>query len=208
MSTEPINEEWIRLGARIRASRKAAGYQKAVNFQKALGFVGLPLYYQWEVGKRKPNEDALKKISDLCKVNYNWLATGKGTPFKGIKFSKDKTKEKEALISYEILTRQFTVEQKPTANKIKDAIIAYADKTTKKPHQEREIVYIHIREELMTKILTQLLEEYKKAKKEPQPQQLAKFASQIYADIVSSEPNLQLQHRLVKTVVTTYKRFI
>ncbi len=201
------DEEAVLLGTRIRAARKALGYATGRDFQRKLGFVERSLYYQWELGRRTPCDEALKKISKICKVNYDWLATGKGSPYKGVKITSSEAQKKEALISYEILAQNVAIPKKGMATKVRNAIVSYAEQITPKG-EERDVVYIRIDEELMTAIFTQLITAFKESKKEVDLVKLSKLASQMYADIVSSERDQRVQHKMIKTVLTTYKRFI
>lgn len=179
-------EQAALLGTRIRAARKALGYATGRDFQRKLGFVERSLYYQWEIGRRIPSDDALKKISKICNVNYEWLVTGKGSPYKGVKILSSDAQKKEALISYEILSQNIAIPKKDMSSKVRNAIVSYAEKIEPKG-EEQEVVYIHIDEKLMTAIFTQLIKIFEDASKDIDTAKLSKFASQIYADIVSSE---------------------
>ncbi|MCK4869950.1 MAG: helix-turn-helix transcriptional regulator [Gammaproteobacteria bacterium] len=200
-------EQAALLGTRIRAARKALGYKTGRDFQRKLGFVERSLYYQWEIGRRIPSEEALKKISKICNVNYEWLVTGKGSPYKGVKISSSDAQKKEALISYEILSQNIAIPKKGMSTKVRNAIVSYAEKVEPKG-EEQEVVYIHIDEKLMTAIFTQLIKNFEETNKGIDSAKLSKFASQIYADIVSSERDSRLRHKMIKTVLATYKRFI
>jgi transcriptional regulator with XRE-family HTH domain len=70
----------IRLGARIRAARKAAGFKTAKSFLKKHK-VPASTYSQHESGARTPDDQALKFYAKVFEVDLNWLKTGKGQPF-------------------------------------------------------------------------------------------------------------------------------
>lgn len=197
------DKEAISLGARMKAVRKALGYKKSADFQKALNF-SATVYYQWELGRRKPDETALKKISTRCKINYEWLKTGAGSPFTGTKV---KSKEKEAIISYELLTNKLAEKRKPIPSKLQKSIISYAE-VEKAATSAQNIIYIHIKEELMAKILTELIQTFEDCNKLLDTKLLSKFASQIYADILSTEQDPKLQQHMIKPMAATYKRMI
>ncbi|EKD72815.1 MAG: hypothetical protein ACD_45C00578G0002 [uncultured bacterium] len=71
----------IRLGARIRAARKAAGFKTAKTFLKKHK-VPASTYSQHESGARTPDDKALKFYSKVFDVGFDWLKNGKGHPYK------------------------------------------------------------------------------------------------------------------------------
>jgi transcriptional regulator with XRE-family HTH domain len=70
----------IRLGARLRAARKAANFKTSKEFSKKHN-VPESTYSQHESGSRQPNDDTLKLYSHAFGVNFNWLKSGKGQPY-------------------------------------------------------------------------------------------------------------------------------
>jgi transcriptional regulator with XRE-family HTH domain len=71
----------IKLGARLRAARKAAGYKTAKEFVEKNN-IPASTYSQHETGSRKkPNDKILKTYSELLKISFEWLKTGEGNPF-------------------------------------------------------------------------------------------------------------------------------
>lgn len=81
----------IRVGARLRASRKAAGFKTSKEFIKKHK-VPASTYSQHESGARTPDDEALRFYSKIFGVNFDWLAEGKGQPF-----SKSTTIQKSAM---------------------------------------------------------------------------------------------------------------
>lgn len=70
----------VRLGARLRAARKAAGFKTSKAFLKKYK-VPASTYSQHESGARTPDDKALQFYSKLFDVNFGWLKSGKGQPF-------------------------------------------------------------------------------------------------------------------------------
>jgi transcriptional regulator with XRE-family HTH domain len=77
----------IRLGARLRAARKAAGFKTSREFVKKYK-VPASTYSQHESGARSPDDDMLKFYSDTFGVNTVWLKSGKGQPYSRISAKK------------------------------------------------------------------------------------------------------------------------
>lgn len=104
----------VRLGARIRAARKAAGFKTAKEFLKKYN-VPASTYSQHESGARIPDDEGLKFYTKVFDVNFDWLKTGKGQPFKKITpFQKESLAEESVQliranhINEELLTRILT----------------------------------------------------------------------------------------------------
>lgn len=76
-------QDIVRMGARIRAARKAAGFQTAKSFLKKHKFPA-STFSQHESGSRIPDDDTLKFYCDTFEVNFDWLKEGKGQPYKKI----------------------------------------------------------------------------------------------------------------------------
>jgi transcriptional regulator with XRE-family HTH domain len=87
--------ETIRLGARLRAARKAAGFKTSKSFLKK-SKIPASTYSQHESGARIPDDDTLKFYSKLFTVNFDWLKNGKGLPYTQIA-PKNNTLEEELL---------------------------------------------------------------------------------------------------------------
>ncbi len=104
----------IRLGARIRAARKAAGFKTAKAFLKKHK-IPASTYSQHESSTRTPDDEALKFYTKVFDVDFNWLKTGKGQPFKKITSFKKETLAEESIhlrradyINEELLTKILT----------------------------------------------------------------------------------------------------
>lgn len=76
----------IDLPSRIKAARKNAGFKTAKSFIETKEFPH-STYVQYETGRRMPNDEVLKKLCKLFKVNFDWLKYGHGTPLKNGKSS-------------------------------------------------------------------------------------------------------------------------
>ncbi|MCD6040019.1 MAG: Helix-turn-helix domain [Gammaproteobacteria bacterium] len=86
----------LRLGARLRAARKAAGFKTAKAFLKK-HHVPASTYSQHESGARTPDDQALKFYAKVFEVDFNWLKKGKGQPFKKITAFKKETLAEESI---------------------------------------------------------------------------------------------------------------
>jgi transcriptional regulator with XRE-family HTH domain len=86
----------IRLGARIRAARKAAGFKTSKQFTKNHK-IPESTYSQHESGARYPNDEMLQFYCKIFEVNLNWLKTGNGNPYT------QKNSRKNSIISDELI---------------------------------------------------------------------------------------------------------
>jgi transcriptional regulator with XRE-family HTH domain len=69
------------ISQRLRAARKAAGFKTLTAFFTAHK-ISRSTYHHHETGSRNIDEATLKKYAKLLKVDYDWLATGEGSPYK------------------------------------------------------------------------------------------------------------------------------
>src|SRR5579872_7461018 len=76
-------QDIIRIGARLRAARKAAGFKTAKSFLKKHKFPA-STFSQHESGARIPDDKMLAFYSNVFKVNFAWLKNGKRHPYKKI----------------------------------------------------------------------------------------------------------------------------
>ena len=79
-----------RLGARLRAARKAAGFKTSKTFVLKHN-IPASTYSQHESGSRIPDDESLKFYSKIFDVNFNWLKLGKGSPFQTYNSEKRQT---------------------------------------------------------------------------------------------------------------------
>ncbi len=86
----------LRLGVRLRAARKGAGFKTAKAFLKKHK-VPASTYSQHESGSRTPDEAGLKFYARVFNVNLNWLKTGKGEAFKKTTLFKKETLAEESI---------------------------------------------------------------------------------------------------------------
>jgi transcriptional regulator with XRE-family HTH domain len=138
----------IRLGARIRAARKAAGFKTAKAFLKKYK-VPASTYSQHESGARTPEDERLKFYTQVFGVDFNWLKTGKGQPFKKITPFKKETLAEESIhlrraehINEELLAKILTRFMKTHAIKLSSkAIKSIADKSAETYKKQAFFVY-------------------------------------------------------------------
>lgn len=95
----------IRLGARLRAARKAAGFKTSKAFLNKYN-IPASTYSQHESGSRIPDDETLKYYSKLFDVNFDWLKSGMGNPFS------TSIPSKKNIISEELLDIKKTKEKK------------------------------------------------------------------------------------------------
>jgi transcriptional regulator with XRE-family HTH domain len=86
----------VRLGTRLRAARKAAGFKTSKEFLKKFK-VPASTYSQHESGKRMPDDETLKFYSKAFEISFGWLAHGKGSPFSRPTDTKKSVIEEELL---------------------------------------------------------------------------------------------------------------
>src|SRR5438128_2280233 len=86
----------IRLGARLRAARKAAGFNTSKAFLKKHK-VPASTYSQHESGARIPDDTILEFYGKTFGVNIDWLKTGKGQPYKNINSKQDEIISEELI---------------------------------------------------------------------------------------------------------------
>lgn len=200
------HEELRQLGIRIKTARKIAGYRQAIEFiKKALPNITTSRYYQWERGLRKPTDDALRKISEFAKINYDWLKNGDADPFDGIKIAASEKDTKKAILIAEIFAEKFAEDKDLIPFDAADKLFKVA--TEESFNKETKIVYV-VNTELMEAILNELINTYNAKSISIKAKNLSKFAAQIYADIVENEDDRNLQLKMVKIATSAYKRAI
>ena len=86
----------VRLGARLRAARKAAGFKTSKAFLKKHK-IPASTYSQHESGARMPDEETLTFYSKVFEVSLDWLSQGKGSPFSKPSNAKKNAIEEELL---------------------------------------------------------------------------------------------------------------
>ncbi|MHB1948750.1 MAG: helix-turn-helix domain-containing protein [Gammaproteobacteria bacterium] len=116
--------EITRLGARIRASRKAAGFKTSKAFIIKYK-IPASTYSQHESGKRVPDDEALKYYSKVFDVSFTWLKTGEGHPYK-----------KPLLIQNKVMNEELTDLKKSNAtSSIKTELLISILEAILKSHQ-------------------------------------------------------------------------
>lgn len=105
-------QDSLRIGARLRAARKAAGFQTAKSFLKKYKFPA-STFSQHESGARVPDDETLGYYSKVFEINLNWLKTGKGLPH-----AKSTANQKKAL------AEELINISKPTAIQLNEELLA------------------------------------------------------------------------------------
>jgi transcriptional regulator with XRE-family HTH domain len=111
----------IRLGARLRAARKAAGFKTSKEFLNKHS-VPASTYSQHESGARVPDDETLKFYSKVFDINLDWLKKGNGQPFNNISISKKNIQIFEELVQDTKISSLKTI--------IKQAVKIYAKLST------------------------------------------------------------------------------
>ncbi|MEO8400571.1 MAG: helix-turn-helix domain-containing protein [Gammaproteobacteria bacterium] len=177
--------EMIRLGARLRAARKAAGFKTSKDFLKKFK-IPASTYSQHESGSRTPDDDTLKFYSKALGVNFNWLLAGAGQPFKNINQIK-KTILAEELIDLKNLdsNSQILVNQK----------IASTSKNSLNITNPK----------LVAKILKELLNIQGICLSDNAAKSIAQETIKIYKRITSSTSSQNTQIKLLNEFFAAYK---
>ena len=110
----------VRLGTRLRAARKAAGFKTSKEFLIKYK-VPASTYSQHESGARQPDDNGLQFYSDVFNVNFNWLKTGKGQAYKKI-IPSQKNSMSEELFSL----KKPEINQQILIKSLEDALNHYA----------------------------------------------------------------------------------
>jgi transcriptional regulator with XRE-family HTH domain len=204
----PLNLDLQWLGQRIKIARLLSGYSQSQNFKNTVfPDYTVSLYYQWEIGKRKPGDEALKRISEFCKINYDWLKTGDGDPFKGIKISSKEKNLKKAMIAYEMINKKFELEKQRAkiSRELSEKLFTFSAAI---PSEEKKDVSMAINIDLFEKIIQALTEIYNAASIAIPAKKFAQYAAHMYATIVEHETDPKLQLKMVKIVAATYRQMI
>lgn len=161
--------EITRLGARLKAARKAAGFNTSKSFITKHK-VPASTYSQHESGSRMPDDEALKFYSKIFDVNFNWLKKGEGHPYTKISSEKkqifneelidltnfgqySKTINKDLLAT--IFEELFKLNQSPLSNRLINKIL------TKSIHIYNKIVSSGSTEDQQRKLLRSKIATYK-----------------------------------------------
>lgn len=111
----------LRVGARLKAARKAAGFKTSKEFIRKY-HIPASTYSQHESGSRSPDSEALKFYSKSFGVSFDWLNTGKGLPYKNIQPAQ-RSAMTEELIDLKILSNPVsTIDTKLLEDSLKKAI--------------------------------------------------------------------------------------
>ena|SRR3990167_10391069 len=167
----------IRLSARLRAARKAAGFKTSKAFIKKHN-IPASTYSQHESGSRLPDDKTLKFYSKTFDVNFDWLKSGKGNPFSTMSVHKKNTMDEELL-----------------------NITHLSDAKSKKPTPD-----ITIDQKLLSNLLEEIASLYQIKKTKPPFSIIVKGAVEIYADIISKNPMKKNLLKMIKSSLNTYKK--
>jgi len=116
--------ETIRLGARLRAARKAAGFKTSKAFIKK-NKVPASTYSQHESGARIPDDESLKFYSKIFLVDFQWLKEGKGLPYTKVTTSSDKYVLEDELLDLNQFKHSF-IDQNLLTSILNEIISIYA----------------------------------------------------------------------------------
>jgi transcriptional regulator with XRE-family HTH domain len=108
----------IRLGARLRAARRSAGFKTSKSFLNKHK-VAASTYSQHESGARTPDDKMLLFYAKIFDVNLDWLKHGKGSPFR------ISTVKKNSVMQEELLDiKQMKQSEKPSPTTIHQKILS------------------------------------------------------------------------------------
>lgn len=120
--------ETMRLGARLRAARKAAGFKTSKSLVKKHK-IPASTYSQHESGARTPDDDTLKFYSKIFSVNFDWLRDGKGLPYSTSSVS-SKNIIKEELLDLSSLKKRKPINERLLIQVLSDLLLANTKKIT------------------------------------------------------------------------------
>lgn len=191
--TDHQDSDLLELGMRIRAVRRINGYEKSIDFIHQHKF-DRGMFYQWEQGKRLPSDQILKKISQICRVNYIWLKTGHGDPFENVKITQAEMKNKKADLEFAL--RYFSRRLK----KKHPSLDACASPSAEMP------VLVH--EPLMTAIAEKLFSLFNSKNKKINPTTFAKIFAATFTDILKETHDPAVQLKLVNGILKVHQRYL
>jgi len=205
--TSRLNEDEIMrrkiIGTRIKIARKNAGFAEVKDIvARHFPTVGKSMFYQWESGRRMPDDKTLQKISKYCRVNFNWLKTGKSNMLDGIKVRPNEAMKKEALAGYEMLALHL-FEKSP------EEMQAHLEKTLSQYAKSFHLTHLSpeadnypsmINTALLEEILKVLIER-KTPSKSLDTKLIAAMSAKIYSKILEATDDQLIQLKMVKPVV-------
>ena len=159
--------ETIRLGARLRAARKAAGYKTSKNFLRE-SKIPASTYSQHESGARIPDDKSLKYYSKIFAVDFNWLKNGKGLPYS---HTKKTTKIlEEELLDLNKFKPNPSIDKSILTTILQELLSAHINKISYQMVQKIAVCIIHIHETIISanvsnkdqiKLLKRTIKQYK-----------------------------------------------
>lgn len=168
----------LKIGSRLRAARKAAGFKTALAFCEKFA-IPLSTYSQNESGIKAPRAEALKNYADYLGVNLDWLKTGLGMPITGanIAIASQITQTlSEDEIAEELLSQRYA--QSP------------------------------IDESLLSELLKVLLEHFQAKNAEKiDLDALAKATAGLYNNLRKMDTDPLIRSQLIRVAVETYFKF-
>lgn len=120
--------ETMRLGARLRAARKAAGFNTSKSLVRKHK-IPASTYSQHESGSRTPDDDTLKFYSKIFSVNFGWLKDGKGLPYSTSSLS-SKNIIKEELLDLSSLKKSTSINERLLTKILSELFLGNAQKVT------------------------------------------------------------------------------
>ncbi len=205
--TSRLNEDEIMrrkiIGTRIKIARKNAGFAEVKDIvAKHFPKVGKSMFYQWESGRRMPDDKTLQKVSKHCRVNFDWLKTGKSNMLDGIKVRLNEAMKKEALAGYEMLALHlFEKSPEEMQAHLEKTLSQYA-KSLRLTHLSPEVDHYPsmINTALLEEILRVLIER-KTPSKSLDTKLIVSMSAKIYSKILEATDDQLIQLKMVKPVV-------
>ena len=192
------------LAARIKIARKSAGFPDTRSFVVKF-FPKMPedTFYKFESARAAPDDNILKKISQVTQVNFDWLKNGNGDMFEDIEIDSSESENKAAIAGYELLTLKFREQLKETSSSpLKQMLAQYRNQIA---HNQQNLAPLKtdekINEKLLEDILSELIKSLSTKTKQINEKTLAQLSSKIYSKIIESTNDQTLQQQMVKPVI-------
>ena len=168
----------LKIGARLRAARKAAGFKTSLAFCEKFT-IPSSTYSQNESGVKAPRTEALKKYAECLGVNFEWLKSGIGEP-----------------ILEENTHKTMCIKEDLSETNMADELIG------------QRYALSPIDESLLADVLRVLLQHFQvKEKNDIDPEVIAKAVSGLYNNLRKMDKDPHIRTQLIKVAVETYFKF-
>ena len=188
------------LAARIKIARKSAGFPDTRSFVVKF-FPKMPedTFYKFESARAAPDDNILKKISQVTQVNFDWLKTGNGDMLEDIEIDSNESENKAAIAGYELLTLQFREQlQETSSSPLKQMLAQFLNEAD---HTQQNSSPTKPDEKLLENILEELIKTFATKSKDINAKKLSQLSSKIYSKIIESTDDKKLQQQMVKPVI-------